>query len=119
MTTAAIPRGLSMEVQTQCRGPPTEIWFWSRGVCWRGNPVFLLCVYRRVELTSYFGGSFGHQVWASISLTPRAPCDHKVPVLAFWRRGLRKIWALTEKARRRVYCTWVYAIYRLGGRTWW
>jgi hypothetical protein len=25
------------EVQTQCRGAPTEIWYWSRGVCWRGN----------------------------------------------------------------------------------
>jgi hypothetical protein len=26
----------AMEVQTQCRGPaPTEIWYWSRGVCWR------------------------------------------------------------------------------------
>ena len=27
----------AMEVQTQCRGAPTEIWYWSRGVCWRGN----------------------------------------------------------------------------------
>ena len=24
-------------------------------------------------------------------------CDHKVPVLAFWRRRLRKFWALTKK----------------------
>jgi hypothetical protein len=27
----------TMEVQTQCRWSPTEIWYWSRGVCWRGN----------------------------------------------------------------------------------
>ena len=24
------------EVQTQCRGAPTEFRYWSRGVCWRG-----------------------------------------------------------------------------------
>jgi hypothetical protein len=26
----------AMEVQTQCRGAPTEFRYWSRGVCWRG-----------------------------------------------------------------------------------
>jgi hypothetical protein len=25
----------AMEVRTQCGGAPTEIWYWSRGVCWR------------------------------------------------------------------------------------
>jgi hypothetical protein len=36
---------------------------------------------------------------------PPPLCDHKVLGLAFCRRRLRKKWALTEKARRRVYCT--------------
>jgi hypothetical protein len=42
---------------------------------------------------------------ASISLTPAPPLRPQSPRVGFWRRRLRKIWALTEKARRRVYCT--------------
>jgi hypothetical protein len=51
-----------------------------------------------------YQGNGGHEITrllASISLTP-PPCDHKVLGLGFWRRGLRKKWGLTEKARRSV-----------------
>jgi hypothetical protein len=55
-----------------------------------------------LQCSPHPGFDFGHS-----PAPPRPPpaITAQSPRFGFWRRGLRKKWALTEKARRRVYCT--------------
>jgi hypothetical protein len=57
-------------------------------------PVFSLGV-KEAAYDSSVGFDFAH----SPPLRPQSPR------IGFWRRRRRKIWALAEKSRRRVYCT--------------
>jgi hypothetical protein len=53
------------------------------------------------------GGASRHLFWLRFRSLP--PLRPQSPRIGFWRRRLRRKWALTEKARRRGYCTGLQA----------